>query len=141
MLVSTATWRREPVSEQLPTLLAPLGIRCVGASSGDEAQDVIRTATVHIAVVDFAIPLHSGDSTAAPEAGPRLLQLLRRLESPPPTIVIRPPQPSIRDSGRTLAAALHEGAFAVLDRPIHLEVLLEALRRIVRRHYRDHWPA
>ena len=73
-------------------------------------------------------------------AGPRILQLLRRLEQPPPTVVIRPRQPVARDSARGLAAALREGAFAVLDRPIHLEMMLEVMRRILRRHYADVWP-
>ncbi len=78
---------------------------------------------------------------SGPEAGCRVLDLLRRLENPPPTIVIRPPQPSLRDSARTLTEALNAGAFAVLDRPVQLEAMLDALRRLVRRHYADHWPA
>jgi hypothetical protein len=36
---------------------------------------------------------------------------------------------------------LREGAFAVLDQPVNLESMLEVLRRIVRRHYSDAWPA
>lgn len=149
-----------------------MGIRCLAASNGDEAQRIIRSVSIHIAVVDLAIPLRAacaGDprtprSTAAPtatdsksaprspastpavplaaaEAGARLLQLLRRLESRPPIIVIRPPQPTLRESARTLTEALDAGAFAVLDRPVQLEAMLDALRRIVRRHYANHWPA
>ena len=37
--------------------------------------------------------------------------------------------------------ALREGVFAVLDRPLGLEPMLETLRRVVRRHYADRWPA
>ncbi|MGA1633071.1 MAG: hypothetical protein ACO4BU_13285, partial [Phycisphaerales bacterium] len=70
---------------------------------------------VHIAVVDLTIPM---EPAARDEAGPRVLQLLRRLEQPPPTVVVRPPQPSLRESGRGLADALREGAFAVLDGPV-----------------------
>ncbi len=143
MLVSAADWRQQPIAEQLPALLQPLGVECLRVSSGHEATDILRTVTVHIAVVDLAIPLRPGDDASArrSEAGARLLQLLRRLDAPPPTIVIRPPQPSLRENARTLSDALREGAFAVLDRPVHMEALLEALRRVVRRHYRDHWPA
>ncbi|HMN95214.1 MAG TPA: hypothetical protein PKC43_02505 [Phycisphaerales bacterium] len=136
-------WRQQPVAEQLPALLRPMGVECVRVSSGDEATEVVQRITVHVAVVDLTIPLRPGDDGSARcgEAGTRLLQLLRRLASPPPTIVIRPPQPSLRESARTLSDALREGAFAVLDRPVQMEALLEALRRLVRRHYRDHWPA
>ena len=58
-----------------------------------------------------------------------------------PTVVVRPPQPAARESARSLAAALREGAFAVLDRPVHLETMLQTMRRVLRRHYADHWPA
>jgi len=45
-----------------------------------------------------------------------------------------------RESARSLSAALREGAFAVLDRPIDLEMILEVMRRILRKHYADVWP-
>ena len=156
MLVSTADWQSPGIAEQLPRLLQPMGIQCLAARSGEEAQNLIRSVRVHIAVIDLAIPLHAPRRTdgsvdpaaqarldaarhAQAAAGARLLQLLRRLDSPPPTIVIRPPQPSLRDSARGLSDALREGAFAVLDRPLHLEAMLEALRRIVARHYANAW--
>ena len=58
----------------------------------------------------------------------------------PPTVVVRPPQPSQRDATRGLHAMLAEGAFAVLDRPFPVESLLETLRRILQRHYAGTWP-
>ena len=150
LLLSSAHWRCEPAFEQLPHLLAPLGIRSITVSSGEEATDVIRTIRVHIAVVDLSIPLHKPSSCAdvssesarfaMTSAGPRVLQLLRRLEAPPPTVVVRPPPAASRESARSLTEALREGAFAVLDRPVPLEAMLEVLRRIVRRHYADAWP-
>jgi DNA-binding NtrC family response regulator len=39
------------------------------------------------------------------------------------------------------AEALRDGAFTVLDDPVPIESMLQALERVVRRHYRDHWPA
>jgi DNA-binding NarL/FixJ family response regulator len=187
VLVSSAERPGHGVTEQLPRLLEPVGIRCLPARSGEEAQQVLQARRVHIAVIDLAIPLraprpgpalsnpwpnpspnpsssplgqprHAGQpgqlsegstaghgagqaatSSAQAEAGARLLQLLRRLDSPPPTIVIRPPQPSLRESARGLSDALREGAFAVLDRPLQLEAVLEALRRIIARHYAHVW--
>ncbi|MCA9284857.1 MAG: response regulator transcription factor [Phycisphaerales bacterium] len=152
MLLSYGGWQDQSFAHQLPRLLGPMGIQCVWAGSADDATRVIRSMAVHIAVVDLAIPMTpmtpgspgaarpDTDTRPAP-AGPRVLQLLRRLEQPPPTVVVRPPQWSHRDSARTLADALRDGAFAVLDRPVPLEAMLEVLRRIVRRHYKDHWPA
>jgi len=121
-----------------------MGIQSIKATSGEEAAEVIQRFTVHIAVVDLAIPLERArESTSQPpstEAGPRILQLLRRMDAPPPTVVVRPSQPESRQSARGLTQALREGAFAVLDQPVNLESLLEVLRRILRRHYADGWP-
>jgi CheY-like chemotaxis protein len=149
LLLSSAHWRQEPALEQLPRLLAPMGIRTFTTTSGEEAADVVRTVRVHIAVVDLLIPMQrcgaaegggSGQRFERASAGPRVLQLLRRLDAPPPTVVVRPPQPAVRDSARILMEALREGAFAVLDQPVPLEAMLEVLRRILRRHYADAWP-
>jgi hypothetical protein len=54
---------------------------------------------------------------------------------------LRPPHGATRDRCRLLGDALREGAFAVIDRPLRIETMLEVMRRIIRRHYRDHWPA
>jgi DNA-binding response OmpR family regulator len=80
------------------------------------------------------------DTLGADEVGSRILQLLRRMENPPPTIVVRPPQASRRESTRGLHTMLAEGAFAVLDRPFPVESLLDTLRRILQRHYAGTWP-
>jgi DNA-binding response OmpR family regulator len=138
LLLSCRQGRDDPAVEQLPRLLAPMGIYSLRATSGEGAAEVITHHPIHIAVVDLTIPLVP--ATPFKAGGPRILQLLRRLNQPPPTVVIRPRQPVARDSARELAAALREGAFAVLDRPIHLETMLEVMRRILRRHYADVWP-
>jgi DNA-binding NtrC family response regulator len=139
LLLSCAERREDPVMDQLPRLLAPMGINSIRASSGEGAARIISDCPIHIAVVDLLVPLVEDPSSAA--GGPRILQLLRRLDQPPPTVVIRPRQAVARESARGLAAALREGAFAVLDQPIHLEALLEVMRRIIHRHYADLWPA
>ena len=36
---------------------------------------------------------------------------------------------------------MQEGAFTVVDRPARLETLLDALRRVLRRYYRNEWPS
>ena len=139
LLLSYGAGQEGSVIEQLPRLLSPMGIHSIRVTTGEGAAKVIGDYPIHIAVVDLTIPLVP-DPPARP-GGARILQLLRRLEEPPPTVVIRPRQPIARDSARGLSAALREGAFAVLDRPIELETMLEVMRRILRRHYADEWPA
>lgn len=145
LLLSYGGWREESMVDQLPRLLNPMGIRSYRAETGEEAEEIIRTYQVHIAVVDLTIPLKKSDqqlptSSRVSPGGFRMLQILRRLEQPPPTIVIRPPDPSARQRARMLAESLREGAFAVLDRPVAIEHILDVLRRVLRRHYADVWP-
>jgi CheY-like chemotaxis protein len=139
LLLTYGGWREGTVVDQLPRLLSPMGIYSIRAESCEEAADVIRSLPVHIAVVDLSIPLQRGQQ-AADSGGARTLQLLKRLEPAPPTVVVRPPQPASRESVRGLLEALRTGAFAVLDRPLELETLLEVMRRILRRYYADAWP-
>lgn len=139
LLLSYGGWRDDALERQLPPLLRPMGVHCLEARTGTEAQEVLRRERVHVAVVDVSVPL-GADALGAEEAGSRILQLLRRMDNPPPTIVVRPPQASSRAATRGLHAMLAEGAFAVLDRPFPVESLLETLRRILQRHYAGTWP-
>jgi hypothetical protein len=138
LLLSYGGWRDDTFADLLPRLLEPQGIRCLRARNLSESDQVVRQVRVHIAVVDIGLPV--GDGAGEP-AGPRVLQILRRMDVPPPTVVVRPPQPSLRDHGRSLRDALHEGAFAVLERSCSLETFLDTLRRVVQRHYAGHWPS
>jgi len=139
LLLSYGGWRDEAAVRQAPRLLEPMGIRTMEAATAEEAEALIRTRSIHIAVVDLEIPLKS--SSPGQPSGLRILQLLRRLDSPPPTIVVRPRQATRREDARGLIDSLRDGAFAVLDRPMRLESLLDTLRRALRRHYQDLWPA
>jgi DNA-binding response OmpR family regulator len=143
LLVSFGARGDGSTAEQLSRLLEPMGIESFSAGSGEEAAALIRQIAIHIAIVDLDLPLapHDIGAVRRDAGGGRLLQLLRRQAHPPPTVIVRPPQPAVRDSVRGLSEALREGAFAVVDRPLHIETLLEIMRRIVRRHYADHWPS
>jgi CheY-like chemotaxis protein len=138
-LLLSSGWRQGGATDQLPDLLDPLGIQCIHARSGREATQLVQANRIDIALIDLELPME--DVEDAQVAGPRILQLIRRLDPAPPTVVIRPLQSTRRDSSRGLSEALREGAFAVLDRPLKLEAMLETLRRVVRRHYADRWPA
>jgi DNA-binding NtrC family response regulator len=140
LLLSYAGWDDEPWVDRLPRLLDPMGVRSHHAADAREASRVIQSTPIHIAVVDLALPLEA--TAPAEEAGPRVLDLLARLASPPPTLVIKRGRTS-RDDHREMAAALRAGAFAVLDRPRQhrdVETLLEMLRRVLMRHYANRWP-
>jgi len=126
---------------QLPTLLAPMGVTTVIARSGAEATDVIRSTPVHLAIVYLGIPLETStaEQSSGGEGGKRVLELLSRLESPPPTLIIKARRTK-REDGRALHAALTAGAFAVLDRPVNLETVLRTMSRALSKHYADRWP-
>ena len=142
LLLSDDGWRSDSWSSQLPQLLGPMGVRSIRVECTREAEDVIRTMPVHIAVIDLAMPLDSrtADGVRRP-GGVRVLQLLRRLSpAPPPTVVVRDGAPVERDRVRDLTAALRDGAFAVMAQPVRVEALLDILRRILQRHYSGLWP-
>ena len=138
LMLSYGGWEQENFAEQLPRLLQPLGIDCLRVGTANEATDLLSQHLVHIAVVDLRIPFDQGRGEPA---GQRVLQLLRRLEQPPPTVVVRARQATQRASARGLSTALREGAFTVMDGPVKLEPMLEVLHRVVRRHYANHWTA
>ncbi|MCE7973442.1 MAG: response regulator [Leptolyngbya sp. PLA1] len=147
LLLSYAGWHPESWVDRLPSLLAPMGIQSLRASSGAQAQRVMTDNRIHIAVVDLGLPLDDGayghgGSPEFAEGGPRLLELLSRLDAPPPVVAVKRSRTS-RDDCRDLAAALRLGAFAVVDRPKELsdlEVILGVLHRILERHYEGRWP-
>ncbi len=145
LLLSYAGWREQSWVDQLPCLLQPFGITSIRVNSGSEAADVIRAQMMHIAIVDLGLPLETQCRSkammpGAETGGMRILKLLRRLESPPPTVVIRQARDRTLANQRTLNEALRDGAFAVLDIPVRLEQMLEVMQRIVARYYSDAWP-
>ncbi len=142
LLLSYAGWQETPWVERLPAMLTPMGVNSHVASSVSGAQRVIESNPIHIAVVDLALPLDDAGAAVAEEAGTRILNLLSRLPSPPPTVVIKRRR-TARDDAREMNAALRSGAFAVVDRPIaqrDIETLLDTLRRCMFRHYKNRWP-
>jgi hypothetical protein len=145
LLLSWADWRSESWVDLLDGVLRPMGVESVRARSASEAERVIRTIPVHIAIVDLRIPLREdmpGPDAAAPEeGGPRILDLLRRLEQPPPTVVVKYARTG-REEPRHLSAALRSDAFAVVDRAgANLEQMLRIMQRVLQRFYEDRWPS
>jgi DNA-binding NarL/FixJ family response regulator len=124
-----------------------MGVTAHHAGTGREASRLIESHPIHIAVVDLALPLDLAASQFErepefAEGGPRLLELLSRLDQPPPVVAIKRSRSS-RDDTRDLSAALRLGVFAVIDRPRELSdlnVILNVLRRCLERHYQGRWP-
>lgn len=151
LLLSTPPWRATPWAESLPTVLAPLGVQAVHATSARQAERIIRTTEVHLAVVDLSTPMddlpqhatnQGGDRAISyfEEAGTRILELLSRLDQAPPTVVLKSPQQT-RDEHRQVQHALRCNAFAVVDRTAaDLETMLNVMQRAVCRFYKDRWP-
>lgn len=145
LLLSYAGWRGESWADALPRMLEPMGVRSVRASTGRDATRVIATTPIHIAIVDLGLPLEASGGEACPdldEGGPRLLELLARLEQPPPVVAVSRER-GARGATRDMAAALRLGAFAVVERPREpgdVGVLLEVLRRVLTRRYDGRWP-
>lgn len=141
LLLSCPGWRPDPWVERFPRLLEPMGIASHTARCGREASALIKTIPIHLAVVDLAIPLDQ-QGGEGDDAGIRLLEVLSRLQTTPPTVVIKRGMGG-RDDHREMTAALRAGAFAVIDRPRDardLEVMLDVLRRALVRFYQGRWP-
>lgn len=142
LLLSCAAWKQDPWSESLPRLLEPMGITSVRATTARQAERVIRSTPVHIAVVDLTLPLDERCATGlAPEdGGARVLELLGRLGHPVPTVVVKTFKTS-RDERRDMNAALRWGAFAVVDRAAaDVEMMLQVMQRCLLRFYAGRWP-
>lgn len=143
LLSSGDYWREDDWASLLPRLLEPLGINTVRVGSGHEATNVLRATPVHIAVVDLALPLNpsapSFTEIEEQEGGYRLLEILGRLSCPPPTLVVKR-RKTRRDDARELAAALQARAFAVIERPVRMDIVLEAMRRVLTRYHSGKWP-
>ncbi|MCX5639771.1 MAG: hypothetical protein NT059_03015 [Planctomycetota bacterium] len=137
VLLTSGGWREDAWTTAVPQILGAHGVNVIQARSGIEASNVIRSVTVHIAVVDLALPLDDSSIGSSEPAGARVMQLLRRLDAPPPVVVVRPPQPTHREASRGLVDALLDGAFAVVDRPCHPEIMLRIMQRIMERQFID----
>lgn len=144
LLLSYGGWRKgDSWADRLPTLLEPFGVRAWRANSGIEAQRLLDEINVHLAVVDLALPLDREPDASpvdAQPAGDRLLELMTRLPGRPPTLVVNR-RLGEREGTRDLCSALSCGAFAVIERPVDLEAMLDAMRRVLSRHYCDRWPS
>jgi CheY-like chemotaxis protein len=117
---------QEPWNATVSQLLMPQGVRTVSVRSGREALAVMEQSQVHVAVLDADMPQLGG------------LQVLKRLQAlpaPPPAILL-----AKQLSTHLLHEALGLRVFSVLGKPVDFNQLLDALARVMRRHYAGRWP-
>ncbi len=139
LLLSYGGWRDESWADLLPRLLEPMGVRSWRADSGVEAEKLLKHVPVHVAVIDMGLPLDPQDPSCDEPAGYRLLQIMARLPQRPPTLVVKRRR-TRREETRDVASALQAGAFAVIERPVDLETMLQTMQRVLIRHYAGRWP-
>ena len=107
-------------------LLEPQGIQTLSARSGREALRIMETGPVHVAVLGAEMPQLNG------------LQVIKRmaeLDRRPPAILL-----AHHMSNHLLQEALGMHVFSVLSKPVDLNLLLDALARVMRRYYESRWP-
>ena len=107
-------------------LLEPQGVQALSARSGREALHLIESQPVHVAVLDQQMPQLGGL---------QVIKLMREMHKAPPAILL-----ANQLTNHLLHEALGMHVFSVLSKPVDLNVLLDALARVMKRHYEGRWP-
>ena len=112
-------------------LLEPQGVTTVTARNGREAIAVMEAQPIHLAVLDAQMP---------GLGGLQVVKLMREMEKSdhrklPPAILVADDL-----SSALLREALGMHVFSVLSKPVDFNLLLDAMARVMRRHYESRWP-
>jgi CheY-like chemotaxis protein len=114
-------------------LLEPQGVRTVSVRSGREVLDAIEHAAadpmhvpIHVAVLDAQMPQLGGMA---------VVKMMQQRAGSPPAILL-----ADQLSNSLMQEALALKVFSVLSKPVDFNVLLDALARVVKRHYKGNWP-
>ena len=108
-------------------LLEPHGVSTLAARSGREALDLIQNRQVHVAVLDQQMPQLGGL---------QVVRIMRDLPAAPPAILL-----AQHLTDHLLHEALGMRVFSVLSKPVDLNMLLDTLARVLKRHYQSKWPS
>ena len=107
-------------------ILEPQGVHTLCARTGREALDMIETKAVHVAVLDVEMPQLGGL---------QVVRMMRDLNPRPPAILL-----ADHLTSHLLHEALGMHVFSVLSKPVDMNLLLDALARVMRRFYESRWP-
>ncbi len=113
-------------------LLQPQGVQTISAHSGREALAVIESQPVHLAVLDAQMP---------GLGGMQVVKIMREMDKSTPARK-SPPAILVADdmSSALLREALGMHVFSVLSKPVDFNLLLDAMARVLKRHYESRWP-
>src|SRR5919198_4798875 len=107
--------------EALREIMEPEGFRTLLASSGEEAVDIVRTATVHLALLDMHMPTLTGLET---------LQLVRQINAVLPAILV-----TADYNEHLVRQACLAHAYSVIPKPVSKNVVLYTVVRALARSY------
>jgi DNA-binding NtrC family response regulator len=107
-------------------VLQTQGVKTVSTRSGQEALSLLENTPVHVAVLDAQMPQLGGM---------QVIRLLRELHKATPAILL-----TSHLTTHLLQEALGMQVFSVLSKPVDLNVLLDALARVLRRYHENRWP-
>jgi len=107
--------------ETLRGIVEPLGYKALVANSPEAAMDIIRTAPVHIALLDFNMPKMSGLE---------LLQMARQWVLGLPAILVTA-DPSVR----VMREAQRADVFSVIPKPVSRSVVVYTVTRALAQRY------
>ena len=108
-------------------LLEPQGVSTIVVRSGREALSIVESTPVHAVVLDTQMPQLGGL---------QVIKLMRDLKHAPPASLL-----TQHRTDHLLHEALGMRVFSVLSKPVDLNLLLDALARVLRRHYSSKWPS
>src|SRR5438552_1031145 len=104
-------------------LLEPQGVRALSARTGREALELMESTAIHLAVLDHQMPQLGG------------LQVIKLLREQHPAHI--PPAILLAQqlNNHLLHEALGMHIFSVLSKPVDLNILLDAMARILKRYH------
>ena len=114
-------------------LLEPQGVQTLSARSGREALELIESTPVHVAVLVIQMPQLGGM---------QVIRMMRDARQGDPGKVEIPAAILLANdlNSHLLREALSMHVFSVLSKPVDLNVLLDALARVLRRYHESRWP-
>ncbi len=107
--------------EALRDIMEPEGYRTLLASSGEEALDIVREESVHVALFDMNMPKLSGLET---------LELVRQINAMLPVILVTADR-----TEALMRQALRAQAYSVIAKPVSKHIVLYTVVRALARAY------
>lgn len=107
--------------EALRDIMEPEGYRTLLASSGEEALDIVREESIHVALFDMNMPKLSGLET---------LELVRQINALLPVILVTADR-----TEALMRQALRAQAYSVIAKPVSKHIVLYTVVRALARAY------